>query len=900
MLKRVAIAAVAALMAVPVAASARVIQAESVLPPGQSGHVPQSGSNPHLSDQIALFESFSFKSAAFDQPGTVEAIAGATITRDAYGVPNVRAGNDRDLWRGVGYAIAQDRLVQLELYRRGTQGRLAEVLGESRLADDIVARRDYYTLRELRSRLNSLPTALRQRFTAFSDGVNLWLARLKADPSLRPNELVLLGLEPAPWRPVDSASIGVQLARTTPSDDGRELQNWEALRRLGAQRFNRLLPLRLPGQVTTIPASEGRFPSNPGRTRKDERAGFAKSRRFLRGLLAPKPPAAAGALFRGGSDAWAVRGGGGRAWLFTGPQLGFSIPEQLVEVEVHRPGLDARGVTVPGLPVIGIGRNDHIAWGLTSGLTDDDDLYAERLAGRERYRFKGRVRKMRCRTETFRVAGESPVRERLCRTVHGPVQARSRGTAWARRYAIWNREMDTLAGLAALNEADTVREAGRAIAKVSWNENTMVADDRGNIGWWHPGRLPLRPGRWDERLPLPGTGSAEWRGFLKPAQRPHVINPARGWLANWNNVPSAGWTTGDAPAPERTSGSLHRAGYLNRLVAAAAASPSYDATKAVDRAAGTTAQQRVLLADALRSAAAGASGPARTLLDTIVAWDGNYDRVDAAGTVDPGVAAWEGLKDEAVKLLPAAARDWLGAPGASHPFDFGGADGAAFRLLTDAGLERAAASAAAQLGGDPSTWRRPRRMYDVQVLGLAPKPALKAYDRGTWQQVVELGPDERQAAARSRSGSIPQRPASADSSALIGQRSGSGSPSKSGAAPLSDMLPVLSPIARISATSAAVSTGPGRAASSARLASIGFAPWPGSWISVGATQATGSWDRFHAHASWSIVSACRSAIGRMRSIRSRPRSTQPAGRNERWSQRGNGWPGRTSSWNSPP
>ena len=73
-------------------------------------------------------------------------------------------------------------------------------------------------------------------------------------------------------------------------------------------------------------------------------------------------------------------------------------------------------------------------------------------------------------------------------------------------------------------------------------------------------------------------------------------------------------------------------------------------------------------------------------------------------------------------------------------FDFGGADGAAFRLLTDAGLERAAANAAAQLGGDPSTWRRPRRMYDVQVLGLAPKPALKAYDRGTWQLVVELGP----------------------------------------------------------------------------------------------------------------------------------------------------------------
>ena len=74
----------------------------------------------------ALFESFAFKPAGFDQSGTTETIAGATITRDAYGVPSVRAANDRDLWKGAGYAVAQDRLVQLELYRRGTQGRLAE------------------------------------------------------------------------------------------------------------------------------------------------------------------------------------------------------------------------------------------------------------------------------------------------------------------------------------------------------------------------------------------------------------------------------------------------------------------------------------------------------------------------------------------------------------------------------------------------------------------------------------------------------------------------------------------------------------------------------------------------------------------------------------------------------
>ena len=560
----------AALLMMPTAAHAGVKRAETILPPGQSGHVPKSGTNPHLTDQLALYESFVYKPAGFDLPGTSETpFAGVTIRRDAFGVPNVRAGSDRDLWKGVGYAVAQDRLVQLELFRRATQGRLAEVLGDSRLESDILARRDYYTPRELRRMINRLPAELRARFDAYAEGVNAWIAKIAADPSLQPLEFAALQLTPAPWRPVDSASIGVQLARTIPSSDGTELENWEALRKLGAKRFARLLPLRRKDQVATIPAADGRFPSTPGRTRKDERIGYKRSRKFLRGLRAPKAAATAStALFRGGSNAWAVRGSGSRSWLFHGPQLGFEIPEQLAELEVHRPGLDARGVTPPGLPLVGIGRNDHIAWAMTSSLSDDDDLYAERLKGRERYRFKGRVRKMKCRTETFKVAGKSDVKRRLCRTLHGPVQARSgKKTAWARKYSTWRHEMDTLVGLAQLNEADTVQQARRALAKVSWTENTTVADDQGNIGFFAGGRLPNKPKRWDERLPFPGTGKAEWRGLLKVKQRPHVINPSQGWLANWNNMPSVGWTVGDASATERVNGRLHRDALLAREVA---------------------------------------------------------------------------------------------------------------------------------------------------------------------------------------------------------------------------------------------------------------------------------------------------------------------------------------------
>ncbi len=272
-------------LALPAGAQAAVRSAESVLPPGQSGYVPPEGqpANPHLADQIPLFEAFAFKPAGFDQPGQAESPrAGVTITRDAYGVPNVRAGTERDAWFGAGYAVAQDRLVELELFRRSTQGRLAEVLGKGRLASDIVARRDYYTKAELRKQLQRQPAALRARFDAYAEGVNAWLGKIAADPSLRPRELSLLGLTPAPWTPLDSVAIGVQLARTVPSGDGFELENWRALRALGAKRFARYLPLRQKGETVTVPASSGRFPSQPGRTRRDEKRGFKASRKFLK------------------------------------------------------------------------------------------------------------------------------------------------------------------------------------------------------------------------------------------------------------------------------------------------------------------------------------------------------------------------------------------------------------------------------------------------------------------------------------------------------------------------------------------------------------------------------------------------------------------------------------------
>ncbi len=802
----------AALAAAP--AHGRVLGAETVLPPGQSGFVSLGGvasgtGSPHLSDQTSLFTSFRYKSALFNQPGETEIPrAGVRIVRGPFGVPAITGASDYDGWWGVGYAVAQDRLFQLELFRRATSGRLAEILGDSYLDDDLIARRDYYTDAELDRMLAAIPASLRRRAEAYRDGINAWAAKVRSDPSKLPGEFAALAVAVPTWTLKDTARIGIFLARTVPSGDGVELQNARALKELGPRGFSKLLPLRTKGRISTVPREHGLFPSQPGRTVRQERAAYARSQKFIAGLrlpsaqaaLATRPRESRRILPRGGSYMWGIgrpakklkrkcrrvrrRGrtrrvcarqrfrrprGAGNAFLFNGPQLGYSIPELFVEFELHSPVQHIRGVSAAGVPVMGIGHNGRVAWGFTSGLSDEDDLYAESLAGAESYRFKGQTRQMECRNERFDFRAPatdlpdlitSPSRlsgsrtERICRTVHGPVQVRADGVAYARRYAIWGRELETLTGLSALNDATSVREADRAMLGVTWNENVIAVDDRGNIGYWHPGLHPLRPRGYDERLPYPGTGEAEWRGLLPRRKTPYAINPRQGYLVQWNNVPSMGWTSGDAEASERLSGPFHRVRLVRLMVSRATRRPSYEASKAIDRTTGTTAQQRPFFTKQLRSAHKGSRGPARQVLTTLLEWDGNYDRTRADGTVSPGVAAWEEFKDQAERIalfgltrgpIGPGTRGLASNPGSSHAFDISNGEAYALRTLGRRALRLAAERTHEALAGrfrnpNPDTWREPRRMYDVSAQGAASTPELPFFDRGTWEQSVGLGP----------------------------------------------------------------------------------------------------------------------------------------------------------------
>jgi penicillin amidase len=757
------------LLAAP--ARAGVVEAETILPPGQSGHVALTGvldgsGSPHLYDQTQMFAGFDWKPALFQAgSGALEPRPGVSITRDAHGVPTVNAPTMEGAWWGLGYAVAQDRLFQLELFQRATTGHLAEIVGKDYLDDDIVARRDYYTEDELLRMIRAAPPDLQARGRALRDGVNAYVAEARLDPTKLPGEFAAVGILPSELTEAEQAAIGVFLARTVPSGDGRELENLLAVREAGADALQALLPLRHTREVYTVPPREGRFPNQPGRTRQQERRALRRTlERAATWDLPPAEEATAASATRatGGSYMFAIRGKDRRAYLFNGPQLGYSAPELFVEYELHYPGVDLRGVSAAGVPVLGIGHNGTVAWGLTSGLSDEDDLYAEELVDGETYRFKGQTRQMQCRDESFRYGGvtnaliggnapeEGTHTERICRTVHGPVQARAGKTAYARRYAIWGREIESLVGLDMLNRARTIREVDAAMNNVTWNENVIAIDSRGNIGYWHPGLHQLRPRGWDERLPYPGTGEAEWRGLRDLQRTPRVINPRQGWLANWNNLPARGWTSGDAEATERLSGRLHRAAFLQRRVAALKRhGASFEGMQELIRHVGTTAQQRPLASRRLQAAARGARGPARAVLEALLAWNGSYHQAGPDGTVDPGVAIWETFKDKAEKLalapLGKGAERLAGRTGSSHAFDISNGEAYALRMLRRGGYRRAAASTFAELAKrfgteTVSAWREPRRMYEWQVQGAMSPPELPFFDRGTWEQFVETAP----------------------------------------------------------------------------------------------------------------------------------------------------------------
>ena len=487
----------------------------------------------------------------------------AEIVRDDYGVAHVYSDSLEGLFFGFGYATAQDRLFQIEMFRRTYWGRLSEVLGEKLLAFDQGNRRDNLTLAQVKRQIEQLRPELQTVLRSYAAGINAYIAEAASDPENNlPKEFQDLGFSPAPWSSEDVAADFLSVMGFF-MDVSAELANASVLNFLvgkhGPQK----------GKAVFDDWCWGYDPRSPTTIDREFTLPRARTLKDFSALESPLRKAALGAAFRaesalareaaegrflrewtgyGHPASYAVtvapnRSATGRSQLMGGPQFGFQVPSALYEVGLHGAGIDAVGSTLAGYPFIMFGHNRRAAFSSTAGIDNIEDIYAEKLNpdNPRQYWYQGAWRDMDVRTNVFRVKGNpEPIVKEDLYTVHGPVffVDADHHIAFSKRLSCKDRFLQGLASFFDLMNAETVREFNQAAQLSDMSINYFFADTDGDIAYYHLGLHPIRPEGYDLRLPAPGTGEYEWRGFLPKSENPHASNPDGGLLINWNNQPA--------------------------------------------------------------------------------------------------------------------------------------------------------------------------------------------------------------------------------------------------------------------------------------------------------------------------------------------------------------------------
>jgi len=471
------------------------------------------------------------------------------VWRDSLGVPHVWASDDEDLFRAVGYVHAQDRLWQMELFRRVADGRMAEILGPQLVDTDRFLR----TLGMGRAAADgerALDAESRRMLQAYADGVNAWIDH---HPGPLPPEFLALRFTPQHWTVRNTVAIGKIMAWDLADwNGGLDLQR--AIGSVGPELARDLYP-SYPGWATTILNDDAQWegkgtaaPIAPG-VRPPTVPADSTTRARSSAVPLPRVPALAmelldGVSFTRASNSWVIGGSrtkSGKPILANDTHLALRAPSLWYLGAIHGKTIDAAGMMIPGAPGIVIGHSRRVAWGYTNAMVDDVDFFVEQVnpADSTRYRTPDGWARFEVREETIQVKGAAPVLHRVRATRHGPVLSdvdeRAPGKVLAMRWTAQDPSTE-MAALLAMNRAANAAEFTRALHGFNNpHQNVVFADVDGNIGYWMGGRVPVRRGG-DGLLPVPGwTGEGDWTGWLGFDQHPHVLNPAAGSVVTANN-----------------------------------------------------------------------------------------------------------------------------------------------------------------------------------------------------------------------------------------------------------------------------------------------------------------------------------------------------------------------------
>jgi penicillin amidase len=434
-------------------------------------------------------------------PGLQHAVS---IGRDDDGYVAIRADSDADAAFALGFAHAQDRLFQMDGMRRLGSGRLAEVIGP----DAVLSDRRMRVLglrRQAQAQYDQASPALKAQLDAYADGVNAYLAQHRG---AWPPEFVLLNYRPEPWSPVDSLLWGRLMALQLANNGGDELVSGK-------------LKAALPDDLFRLLTRRGTNTST---------------------MDAPANTNAA-------SNNWAVAGSrtaSGKPILANDPHLGLLAPSTWYLARLETPSGTLIGATAPGLPLLIIGSNGHVAWGFTTTMSDVEDIFDEKLDPQDanRYLTPSGSQPFETRSEIIKIKGQPDEHFVARATRHGPFISDTRlipsppghvlALAWTGTLPD-DRTAEALLQMNRANSAADFRVALRDFA--SPQQNIVFADVAGAIGYLAPGRVPQRRNLYDHsRLPVPGwTDDAAWTGIVPFEDLPQQSNPEAGWIATANN-----------------------------------------------------------------------------------------------------------------------------------------------------------------------------------------------------------------------------------------------------------------------------------------------------------------------------------------------------------------------------
>lgn len=462
------------------------------------------------------------------------------IVRDNANVPHIFGAQDEDVFFGLGFAHAQDRLWQMTTLRRTAQGRLSEVFGASTLdVDKLMRRFDIYALSV--ASMEALDPTTQKALRAYASGVNARLDQINTDALGRGSpEMFLFNAPMAPWRPADSIAIvklmGMQLSGHL---DAEVVRARVSLALPDEARIRDILPDAPGTGVAALPKYASLFPTAKR---------FAQAAPFEQHPLSPfKRTALAGA-----SNAWAAapsRSASGGTLLANDPHLGFTAPSiwYLARLELQTGGVI--GASIPGIPAILTGRSADLGWGLTSSYLDDQDLYVEELnpANREEYRTPDGFKKFRTRASIINVKDLDPVTLTLRWTDNGPVLPGSHynlasvtppGHVASVNWTVLSQRDTTLQAATELMRAKTVSEGIAAAEKFIAPSQNLTLVDHTTIAMKTIGAVPKRDPKHQSkgRMPSPGwIATNRWQGTLPFSSNPGFVAPSGGILGNTNN-----------------------------------------------------------------------------------------------------------------------------------------------------------------------------------------------------------------------------------------------------------------------------------------------------------------------------------------------------------------------------